>query len=170
MMKKQFLCSSFSFPLAQIWMARYEAMIGYNVHSIEIVRMGNWSKLNREREGACPEHWTLNKETKLESYINTDQAEYEHSALHTNFLSQTFVKEKYFFSIFCHRKLLSKLCCYKYKCAHCSWGIINCLVLFYKIRIDSEWWRCIQTEHSLYNGKAIPPQNNIFPHKKIECG
>ena len=40
------------------------------------------------------------QETKLESYINTDQAEYEHSALHTNFLSETFVKEKCFFSLF----------------------------------------------------------------------
>ena len=46
-------------------------------------------------------YWILNKETKLESYINTDQAEYEHSALHTNFLSETFVKENIdFFSIF----------------------------------------------------------------------
>ena len=35
-------------------------MIGYNVHSIEIGRMGNWSKLNREREGA----WTLNTEQR----------------------------------------------------------------------------------------------------------
>ena len=45
-------------------------------------------------------HWILNKETKLESYINTDQAEYEHSALHTNFLSETFLKENIYFSLY----------------------------------------------------------------------
>ena len=109
--------------------------------------------------------WTGNKETKLESYINTDQSMNAVHWIHKQFYLKLFEKKNVFF-LFCQCLLesVSELI------AHCSWGIINCLGLFYKIRIDSERWRCIQTEHGLYNGKAIPPppQNDILPLEKKE--
>ena len=68
-------------------MARYEAMIGYNVHSMER-EMGNWSKLNRDG--------SLNREQRNKvGILHKYGSEYERSALNTNFLSETFVKETY---------------------------------------------------------------------------
>ena len=164
MMKKQFLSSHpsvFRSPRSE-WLD----MIGYNVHSIEIGRMGSWSKLNRERGGLNTEQ--RNKVGILHKYRSGRV--WAQCTAYKLFIPNFCKRKIFFFLYFCQSISSWVSFAVKYKCAHCSWGIINCLGLFYKIRIDSEWWRCIQTEHSLYNGKAIPPRNNIFPQKKMECG
>ena len=71
-------------------MARYEAMIGYNVHSIES-GMGNWSKLNRDG--------SLNREQRNKvGILHKYRSEYERSALNTQtFYLKLFEKKNVFF-------------------------------------------------------------------------
>ena len=109
--------------------------------------------------------WTGNKETKLESYINTDQSMNAVHWIHKLFI-WNFSKRKMFFFFPFLSVFVGK----------CKWALIAleglsivsvCFTKSGLILSDEDVYR---QKTGLYNGKAIPPppQNDILPREKKE--